>query len=534
MKYFIIPLFFVNIVTVLFGQDKNPKNIDPVFFEFNPYGADEVRSCQKFGTFVKFKINNVNPFKIEGSTSVVKKSIEFEVPAQFSGISASTTNDAEKVEDAANDQEKVMEILVNKKVALTAALVRAKSKKGEIKKQITALNDEIAKLKSEIEILKKIVDEKKLLSSLQTEFIENYNCFIKTLNRLRLYTSIEEYIDSLLQETFIPDPDVLKTSLTLYMKSINNDNDKIDLIINKCRDDLDNLTNCYINAKKSYEELAKQIKSEKVKLTGQLTNKEKDLEIKIDSAFASFELKKKFEKEFNFITAKFDVIHPETKRKEIFNKTSAGVYFYNRVIKSDFSVFTDGQQLDDDIVTITPKLKNRKGEVLKEFNPIKITTHGGVKVDFSSGYLLSFRGDENYTNLYDNSGIIGIQKNSTDNLRHAIGALAHVYKRSCRPVSIGGAVGISLPTDGARIGFYGGISALLLEKHRLVITLGISYIKTKMLNTANLIKNDAQQKLTGKETYLFANTDYKEIRYDDLYRPAFFFGLTYNIFSIKK
>ena len=54
--------------------------------------------------------------------------------------------------------------------------------------------------------------------------------------------------------------------------------------------------------------------------------------------------------------------------------------------------------------------KNSKGEVLKEFKPVKIPTYGGLKVDFSSGYFLSFKGDENYTNLYDSAGVFGIQK----------------------------------------------------------------------------------------------------------------------------
>jgi len=144
----------------------------------------------------------------------------------------------------------------------------------------------------------------------------------------------------------------------------------------------------------------------------------------------------------------------------IINNVNNGVDYYNKVHNCKFEVYTDAEQLNDDQITITPKLKNAKGHIIKEYNPVKIKTYGGWKVDFSSGYLLSFKGDENYTNLYDTSGIIGVQKNRSDNLKHSIGALLNAYSRNGKDFNVGLSVGVSLPTDGTNIGFFWGVSAL--------------------------------------------------------------------------
>ncbi len=491
MKYLIFTILCIQSFTGI-AQDKS------TILTINPYGNDLTKTKLKYDSKVKFKITHVNSFKIEGTNSVSKESISFDVPEQFAKpLTEKTDNTIQQLKNG-----------------------------GDFLKG-TARSDYIRAIEN-------LSLKQDSINDLKKEFIKNYNCFIKTLNKLAIYTSVDAYIDNLLTDTFIPDVETLKANLLNYMAGINDEDTVINHLRKKGKEALDDLTNCYIQAKGAYDDLAKKMKAEKVQLTGELSTKDKNVILKIDSALVTLELKKIFEKEIEFLTAKFDAINPESKRTEIVNKINIGVDYFYKVKNAAFEVYTDGQQLDEDIVTITPELKNAKGDVVKEFSPVRIKTSGGLKVDFSSGYLLSFRGDENYATLYDSSGIIGVQKNGSDHVKHAVGAMLNAYMRTGNDFNVGISFGISVPTDDKRIGFYGGLSALMLEKHRLIISAGIAYNKISLLNTANLTKDAAAEKITGKETYKFSNGDYKEIKYDELYRPAFFVGITYNIFTVKK
>ena len=48
------------------------------------------------------------------------------------------------------------------------------------------------------------------INDLKKIFRENYNGFIATLNKLSLYTSVVDYIDTALKDTFIIDTTALK------------------------------------------------------------------------------------------------------------------------------------------------------------------------------------------------------------------------------------------------------------------------------------------------------------------------------------
>jgi hypothetical protein len=85
-------------------------------------------------------------------------------------------------------------------------------------------------------------------------------------------------------------------------------------------------------------------------------------------------------------------------------------------------------------------------------------------------------------------------------------------------------VGLSI-NDDANAGFYLGASALFTESNRLVLTTGVSFIKVKRLNTSNLALNSTAG------NYDFSNATDTEIKYDDVSKPSFFIGITYNLFS---
>lgn len=170
---------------------------------------------------------------------------------------------------------------------------------------------------------------------------------------------------------------------------------------------------------------------------------------------------------------------------------------------------------------ITPSLKDNSGKVVKEFNKITLRARGGIKVNFSTGYLLSFIGDENYAYYTQSDSVKGITKQAKNQITHAIGALCHVYKRICRDFTISGSAGLSITNDGT-VGFYTGLSGLFTEKNRLAFTVGASAIKIKQLNTGNL-------KDLGNGKYDFLTPSNTSINYDNLYRTSFFIGITYNI-----
>ena len=85
--------------------------------------------------------------------------------------------------------------------------------------------------------------------------------------------------------------------------------------------------------------------------------------------------------------------------------------------------------------------------------------------------------------------------------------------------------GLSLQSDG-NLGFYLGGSLLFQESNRLIFSTGISFTKVNKLNTANLgpVENGIRDFITPTDT---------EIRYDRVYRPSLFVGITYNLSSNK-
>jgi hypothetical protein len=488
---------FLLVLACMFNLQLHAQSV----IDINNTKADEGPFRMKHNTRVKFRINHVNPFKLQASSEAVKQSFTAEVPMQFTSA-LPETQEAVKEQIAISSKE-----LVETLVTFTNA---PKSKKSQLKKKIQEDSTKLAYLQK--------------VASLQEDFIEHYSSFIAAANKISRYAALQPYIDSLLDVTYVPDVATFKANLENYMKSISDDPNDINSIRKSCTEAFEDLFHHYMQARAAYELLSKQINEENVEVTGQLASKNKEVEVKVKSADIRIVLKKYFENEFLQMTARFNAL--SEKRTLIGHMVNDGVSRYFEVQASEFAVYTDSETLDEDVVEITPKLKNAKGEVIKEFNPVKISTVGGVKVDFSTGYLLSFRGDENYTNRYDETGAAGVQKSGSDDLKHALGALVHVYRRNTGRLTYGGSVGFSIPVDGSRIGFYAGPSILMLEKHRLVFTAGIAYNSVKVLNTSNLAAD-------GKY-YKFTNADFREIKYDDVYRPAFFLGITYNIFSIKK
>ncbi|MGG5210940.1 hypothetical protein ACQWU4_18625 [Chryseobacterium sp. MIQD13] len=204
--------------------------------------------------------------------------------------------------------------------------------------------------------------------------------------------------------------------------------------------------------------------------------------------------------------------------QEITEKASAGDVLYKQLQREDFIYYTDGVQLNDDEVTLTPVLLSADGKELRKFNSITVkTSGGGVRVNFSTGYMLSFIGDQNFALKYDTAGnTVGVKELESNKLTHSIGGLAHVFWTK-KDFSWGFSAGLSANTE-AKISFYFGPSIAFLDKNRLVLSGGLSMVNVKRLDRNNLDGNDD-----------FINSNIKEITYSGIYKLAGFFGVTYNL-----
>lgn len=222
-----------------------------------------------------------------------------------------------------------------------------------------------------------------------------------------------------------------------------------------------------------------------------------------------------------FVKKTFEALTTVKNRNETIAKAQAGIDLYSQIIKSNFFAYTDAKQLNDDEVTLSPKLKFANGKTAYDFSDLTVKTYGGLKVNFSAGYLVSFIGDDNYNVYKNNSGVtVGVTEGNKNKITHALGGLVHVYPHLENSPEVGFSAGASLATNG-NLGFYFGGSVFFLEKNRLVLTGGYSFLKVKKLNTANLVPLNNQ--------YNFVSSTDTEIKYDDVYKGAWFIGVTYNL-----
>ena len=218
----------------------------------------------------------------------------------------------------------------------------------------------------------------------------------------------------------------------------------------------------------------------------------------------------------------YEIINNEANAEKDYKIAMEGIILYNFMQKDDFAFHTEPIQFNGDYEVITPILKNTIGEVIYTFNPITLSTYGSWKADVSSGYMLSFKGNENYSLISDGDGNrIGVKEGNLDEISHAFGVLAHVYYDFKSEIKPAVSAGISA-NQNATVGFYGGVSFMMKSKTRFIATLGWSYIKLKKMDRSNI--ND-DLRFTTQDT---------EIRYDEVFTGAPFIGITFNLTNTIK
>lgn len=244
--------------------------------------------------------------------------------------------------------------------------------------------------------------------------------------------------------------------------------------------------------------------------------------LKVSGLKAEIVSKLIFEEEMKQVKAIYDSLILPNNRNKLFAEAEKGLRLYNDIENSDFKINQSSPFVYDDKADIVFKLKNEKDEVIHTYPTIKVRTYGQFKINGSAGYFINFIGDDVYeTFKLDESNKNYLRKSSRSFIKNGLGGLLHGYYTCSPTFGFGLSVGLSL-SENANAGYYFGGSLLLTEKNRLVITGGVSFTKVDRLNTSGLSFKD--------NTYYFTEENY-QIQYNLVYRPAFFMGISYNLFN---
>lgn len=471
--------------------------------EINPFGIDRSITKTEKGNSVKFKISNVNTFKINGIIESKSLNIDFEIPEIIQNLNK--TPIIEKTDGDPNAIVKSYELQIQETIDAINFANKSSNKESvnQLLKTLKNLNEEYLKEKEQ-------------------SFINLFSSFLSKYNNIHQQIELEgKLIEQIKDSVFVRDTTVLKKNIKEYFKSVYGS--KTTEEAKKVTEtDLNNLMIEYTQLQKIYDELNKTLEKDSVVLNGKLESGDKKTTINIEKATINQDRKKYFSEEMVFAKKVFETISDVKNRNEIIKKAQQGIDWYNKIDQESFTIYTDAIQLIDDETTITPKLKFSNGNIAHEFQPLTIKTFGGIKVNFSTGYLMSFIGDDNFSTFKDNTGnTIGIVESNKNAITHSLGGLVHVYPNWKNSPQLGLSAGASLATNG-NLGFYFGGSLFFLEKNRLVLTGGYSFIKRKQLNSSNLNK-------ISDNRYEFVSSTDTEIRYDDIYKGGWFIGVTYNL-----
>lgn len=497
----------------------------------NPFGIDIIPKKMKINSTIKFKINNVNTFKVNGNTESKPLNIDFDVPQIFNEVLKQKSDKKESSQQEkgvegldkeikANEEnkEKKQKELDNLKNSNNTMKFKKKDKDNksllsnidELKNTIDSLDKKIAKLKTDKESIQ--------LKSNSDNFISTFKSFVETYQSIIAYTALENKLAEKIKDSvFIRDISTLKKNVNSDLNATYDQSDISNYktqVINK----INQLQKEFAQLQFVYDVMNKSPEKDSIAFSGNLKTSDEGAEMKISNGYIKPNRKKYFAEQMAFAKKATELVTSEKNLQEIIRKSQAGIDLYYLINNESFTIWTPAEQLKDDEVTLTPKLSSPDGKTVYEFKPVTIKTHGGFKVNFSTGFFLNFIGDDNYDILKDSSGKnIGVVSTAKNKITQALGGMIHAYPRWIKGPQPALSAGISLAQNG-NMGFYGGASVMFLEKNRLVVSTGYAFNKIKQLNTSNVNQNN-----------LFITQSDTQIRYNDVYRGSWFIGITYNL-----
>ncbi|MFA9191319.1 hypothetical protein AAGV28_08050 [Flavobacterium sp. FZUC8N2.13] len=389
------------------------------------------------------------------------------------------------------------------------------------------LDEEIKKLTKNNEKLKKQYDSIFNIVTQSQKFKDEFKIFQKHFLNIDKYTTLKNTLLKQINRDsiFISNTKNFQArSKSSYNAVYGLEDDHLKQKI-KVTEELSNLETSYLNLVSIFEQLNISFKNKELKLSGELKDGKNVL--KFDKITASFETKYLFGEEMKKVKVINDSLIQSKNRTKIIEEAQAGIDLYDEIMNSNFTKTIISDNVYDDSAKIKLQLKNNKGKVVYEYREFEVKSYGNWKVNGSAGYFLNFISDDNYTirkkNETDPISKTGISKASSSALKHSLGGLLHAYYNFKGSVDAGFSVGLSI-NDNANVGFYMGGSVFLTETNRLVITSGISFNKINKISMSNLVFEETKQQ------YNFTNESDTEIRYDEVYKPALFIGISYNLF----
>lgn len=495
----------------------------------NPFGIDIIPKKMKINSTIKFKIENVNTFKVNGNTVSKPLNIDFENPSVFTGL----MNGFYKVSSVPNQtSEQVNQSEKNELNELYNALTRNLNEKDKIYQNHFKINkitdstkmrlksDSVLILNNKIDSLIKLINTLKSnkVKTDSASFIDNFKSFVESYQSIIAYTALENKLAEKIKDSvFIRDISTLRKNVNSDLNATYNQSDSSNYktqVINK----INQLQKEFAQLQFVYDVMNKSPEKDSIAFSGNLKTTDEGAEMKISNGYIKPNRKKYFAEQMAFAKKATELVTSEKNLQEIIRKSQAGIDLYYLINNESFTIWTPAEQLKDDEVTLTPKLSSPDGKTVYEFKPVTIKTHGGFKVNFSTGFFLNFIGDDNYDIVKDSSGKnIGVVSTAKNKITQALGGMIHAYPRWIKGPQPALSAGISLAQNG-NMGFYGGASLMFLEKNRLVVSTGYAFNKIKQLNTSNVNQNN-----------LFITQSDTQIRYNDVYRGSWFIGITYNL-----
>jgi hypothetical protein len=483
----------------------------PINFDFSTKGFSEIKIPEaKVDTYRKLKSGE------SGKSEVIEDILDRKI--WYSNKISENNNlvkalELKMITDGSNDIDRQrIEELENE-------IFKLKSKLAELDEMINKLTKDNEKLKRQYDSIFNIVVESQ-------KFKEEFTNFQKHFLNIDKYTTLKSTLVKQINRDSIFISDILnfkERSKSSYYSVYGINTEHLQQK-SKITEELTNLQTSYLSLVSIYQQLNKLYANNVLKLSGEL--KDGNNVLKFDKITANFESKYLFEDEMAKAKIINDKLMQSENKDKMIIEAQAGIDLYDEIITSKFQSTIISKNVYDDGAKITPELKNSKGKVMYKYSEIEVSTYGNWKVNGSAGYFLNFISDDNYTLRKkietDSNSKTGVEESNTNTLKHSLGGLLHAYYNFKGSLDAGISVGLSI-NDNANAGFYFGLSAFITELNRLVITSGVSFNKVKKLNTANLLNSSGE--------YDFSNESDTEIKYDEVYKPAFFIGITYNLFK---
>lgn len=531
MKSKILKIAAFLIVTLNYGQD--------TITCLKAKGPDllETKEEVKYGTPLCLEVSGVNTFLMKTYATYTPINYDFSTkgfldiniaekqPEKTSASAESGNFDVSvisKVKRLNNMQNKLFSIGID-----TLGESQRENLENDIEDLNKKLTEDIKKLTKNNEKLKKQYDSIINVVTQSQKFKDEFKIFQNHFLNIDKYTALKTILLKQINRDsiFISNPtNFINQSASSYHAAYGDENDHLKQKV-KITEDLASLENSYLNLVSIYEQLNVSYKNKELKLTGELKDGKNIL--KFDKISASFETKMLFEDEMKKAKIINDSLIQSKNRTKIIDEAQAGIDLYDEIIHCDFKKIIISENVYDDSAKIKLQLKNNKGKVVHEYREFKLKTYGNWKINGSAGYFLNFLADDNYTIRKkietDSNSKSGVTEASNSVLKHSLGGLLHAYYNFKGSLDAGFSVGLSI-NDNANAGFYMGVSGFFTETNRLVISTGISFNKIKKINGSNLVFDGSTKQ------YNFSNESDTEIRYDEVYKPSFFIGISYNLF----